>query len=191
MSRKRKSVETNAERPRGDRRAAPRGGRRRPDQVVLGAALEKAAAELKTLAPDRAPLILVADDFSDGREMICEYLCFRGFRVEQASSGTETLEKARALAPDLILLDIGMPDLDGFEVMARLRAVPATSGISVAVFTAHAMDNIRQRVIQAGAVMFIPKPCELELLAVQIAHACRSTSVHSSRVSLGHSSAHE
>jgi CheY-like chemotaxis protein len=137
-------------------RGAPRGGRRRSDHVALRAALDRDAAELRALTPPYAPLVLVADDFSDGREMICEYLSFRGVRAEPASSGTETLAKASALAPDLILLDIGFPDIDGFEVMARLRASPATTGIQVAVFTAHAMDNIRERAMHAGAVMFIP-----------------------------------
>src|SRR4051794_5642435 len=162
MHAKRRNVTIHAQEPRGDRRGTPRGGRRMSDQVAVSASLERTTAYLH----DRAPLILVVDDFSDGREMICEYLGFLGFRVAYACSGAETLVRALELRPDLVLLDLQLRDMDGFEVLARLRAAPEGEALNVAVFTAHAMDTVRQRVMQAGAVMFIPKPCELQSLAV-------------------------
>src|SRR4051812_10702663 len=156
MVRKRRLIDVGGQPTRGDRRSAPRGGRRSSDQLALAAALETTRAELRALTPRGAPLILVVDDFTDGRELTYEYLAFLGFQVEQASTGAETLIKASALRPHLILLDLALPDMDGLDVIARLHDSVETSTISIAVFTAHAGNAVRQRAMQAGAVMFIP-----------------------------------
>jgi CheY-like chemotaxis protein len=92
--------------------------------------------------------------------------------VEEAGSGTETLVKARALLPHLILLDLALHDMDGFEIMAQLRASSLTHDIRFAVLAEVPADAVRQRVIAAGALVFIPKPCELPVLTVQVAGAC-------------------
>jgi two-component system cell cycle response regulator DivK len=173
VARKPQNADPETPRLRGDRRAVPRGGRRRSDQVALAAALERTAAKLHALTRECAPLVLVADESPDGRKAICEYLYARGFRVEDAGSGAETLVKARALRPDLILLDLTLPDIDGFEIMAQLRASPLTNEISIAALAKVAADDIRQRAIKAGALMFIPKPCDLSMLTVFVAAACR------------------
>jgi CheY-like chemotaxis protein len=166
------NAELEPPRGRGDRRAVPRGGRRRSDQLALQAALEGTVEKLSALTREHAPLILVADELPDSRKSICEYLFARGFRVEEAGTGTETLVKARALLPHLILLDLALRDIDGFEVMAQLRASSSTHAIRFAVLADVPADSVRQRAIAAGAVVFIPKPCDLSVLTVQIAGAC-------------------
>ena len=172
MTPKRQNADLETPRPRGDRRAVPRGGRRRSDQVALAAALEGTVAKLLTLTREHAPLILVADECAESRKTICEYLFTQGFRVERAATGTETLVKARALLPDLILLDLAVHDIDGFDIMAQLRASSSTHDIGIAVLADVPADAVRQRVMAAGALVFIPKPCELAVLTVQVAGAC-------------------
>ena len=77
------------------------------------------------------PLVLVVDDFADAREMYGEYLKFCGFRVAEAQNGVEAIEKAKRLKPDLILMDLSMPVVDGWEATRRLKADSTTKAIPV------------------------------------------------------------
>ena len=72
-------------------------------------------------ADSSKPLVLVVDDYQDAREMYAEYLEFSGFRVEQATNGAEALDKAFALLPDVILMDLSLPIIDGWEATRRLK----------------------------------------------------------------------
>src|SRR3954451_15169895 len=67
-------------------------------------------------------LVLVVDDYQDAREMCCEYLTYCGFRVAEARNGQEAIEKAAQLLPDLILMDLSLPGMDGWEATRRLKA---------------------------------------------------------------------
>nr|MDQ3346975.1 response regulator [Acidobacteriota bacterium] len=82
-------------------------------------------------APAEGPLILLVDDFDDAREMYRDYLAFAGFRVQTACDGREAVEKARALSPDLILMDLSLPVVDGWEATRILKADPATRHLLV------------------------------------------------------------
>jgi CheY-like chemotaxis protein len=117
--------------------------------------------------------VLVVDDFVDGRELLTEYLCYRGFTVIEASSGTECLRVARTAHPDVVLMDLGMPDLDGWEVTKRLRADPATRDLLIIAVTAHALNAELQRALDAGCNAVVPKPYDLEALANTVTTACR------------------
>ena len=108
-------------------------------------------------APD--PLILVVEDFDDAREMYRDYLDFAGFRVETARDGREAIEKARALQPDLILMDLSLPGIDGWEATRLLKAAPETKQIIIIALSAHALATEGERARAAGCDGFIAKPC--------------------------------
>jgi CheY-like chemotaxis protein len=108
--------------------------------------------------------ILVVDDFPDGREMVAEYLTFRGFSVVQASTGADAIELARKHRPKLILMDLGMPGLDGWETTRQLKADPRTKDCVVIALTAHTMGNQHSRALQAGCADVIAKPFDLATL---------------------------
>ncbi len=105
------------------------------------------------------PLILIVEDFDDAREMYRDYLTFAGLRVETASDGQEALQKARALEPDLILMDLALPGLDGWEATRILKADPETRHLLVVALSAHALAAEGDRARAAGCDGFIAKPC--------------------------------
>lgn len=110
-------------------------------------------------AKELAPLVLVVDDVAHGREIFAEYLEFRGFRVATASDGLEALEKSFELRPDVILMDLSLPELDGWEATRRLKEDPRTSGIPVIALTAHALQSAHDRAKAAGCDAVVTKPC--------------------------------
>jgi CheY-like chemotaxis protein len=105
------------------------------------------------------PLVLVVDDFSDAREMYGEYLRFCHFRVAEASNGVEAIDKAQKLRPDLILMDLSMPLIDGWEATRRLKSDAATKRIPVVALTGHAMAEHSESAKNAGCDIVITKPC--------------------------------
>ena len=105
------------------------------------------------------PLVLVVDDFADAREMYGEYLKFCGFRVAEAQNGVEAIDKAKRLKPDLILMDLSMPVVDGWEATRRLKADASTKGIPVVALTGHAMTGHSESAKSAGCDVVITKPC--------------------------------
>jgi CheY-like chemotaxis protein len=105
------------------------------------------------------PVVLLVEDYEDAREMYRDYLVFSGFDVPTAENGREALEKARALGPDIILMDLSLPVLDGWEATRRLKADPSTAPIPVIALSAHAMAAEEQRATDAGCDGFIAKPC--------------------------------
>src|SRR5687768_15008959 len=90
------------------------------------------------------PLILLAEDFEDARELYRDYLEFSGFEVKTANNGREAIEQALALQPDVILMDASMPVLDGWQATRELKANPATKHIPILALTAHAFDDARK-----------------------------------------------
>jgi two-component system cell cycle response regulator DivK len=105
------------------------------------------------------PLILVVDDTRDSRELFVEYLRMAGFQAEQAGSGKEAIDKAAALHPSAIVMDLEMPEMDGWEATRRLKADERTAGIPVIALSAHVMEGARKQATEAGCAGFLPKPC--------------------------------
>ena len=115
---------------------------------------------------DTPPLVLIVDDYQDAREMYAEYLEFSGFRVAEARNGAEAVEKAFALRPSVILMDLSLPVMDGWEATRRIKANAALRHIPVIAVTSHAMvgDEIEAR--KAGCGDYLSKPInENELIA--------------------------
>jgi two-component system cell cycle response regulator DivK len=104
-------------------------------------------------------LILVVDDTRDSRELFVEFLRMAGFEAEQASSGVEAIEKAAALRPSAIVMDLEMPEMDGWEATRRLKADERTRTIPVVALSAHVMEGARMKASEAGCAGFLPKPC--------------------------------
>ena len=107
----------------------------------------------------QAPLVLIVDDYAEGREICAEYLAFRGYRVATAEDGLDAIEKANALLPDVILMDLSLPRLDGWEASRRIRADARTGHIPIIALTAHALSSARARALEAGCDAVVTKPC--------------------------------
>lgn len=114
------------------------------------------------------PLILVVDDFEDNREMYAEFLQYSGYGVAQAANGLEALEKAFALQPDLILMDLSLPGIDGWEATRRLKGDDRTRHIAVVALTGHALAGHSKGAREAGCDAFITKPCLPDVLVAEI-----------------------
>jgi two-component system cell cycle response regulator DivK len=114
------------------------------------------------------PLILVVDDYQDAREMYAEYLQFSGFRVAEARNGNEAVEQAFALKPDLILMDLSLPGMDGWEATRRLKADDRTKQIPIVALTGHALAGASEGARKAGCDSFVTKPCLPDDLVVEV-----------------------
>jgi CheY-like chemotaxis protein len=114
------------------------------------------------------PLILVVDDYQDAREMYAEYLQFSGFRVAEARNGNEAVEQAFALRPDLILMDLSLPGMDGWEATRRLKSDDATKHIPIVALTGHALAGASEGAKRAGCDSFVTKPCLPDDLVVEV-----------------------
>jgi two-component system cell cycle response regulator DivK len=112
--------------------------------------------------------ILVADDNAASRELIREVLEMSGYEVIEASDGRDAVARAREGVPDLVLVDIQMPHLDGFGVLRELRADPSLSSLHVVALTAFAMHGDRERALDAGFDGYITKPVEIAALRQEI-----------------------
>jgi two-component system, cell cycle response regulator DivK len=114
------------------------------------------------------PRVLVVDDYPDAREMYSEYLEFSGFDVIQAVNGMEALQRAIDAAPDIILMDLSLPVMDGWEATRRLKEDARTNSIPVVALTGHALAGISEGAIKAGCDSFVTKPCLPEDLVKEI-----------------------
>ena len=115
-----------------------------------------------------APLILLVEDNEMNRDMLSRRLLRRGFEVMLALDGGEALARAVSDKPDLILMDMGLPGLDGWEAARRLKADPATREIPIIALTAHAMAGDRERARAAGCDDYDTKPVDLQRLLAKI-----------------------
>lgn len=111
-----------------------------------------------------SPKILVIEDDPSIWDLLGQQLRIAGFTTVFAFDGISAMKMARQERPDLIVLDIGLPAGDGFVVMERLRAMPATCGIPVIVLSARGHEPNPSRAIELGAAAFVPKPYKREEL---------------------------
>ena len=114
------------------------------------------------------PKILIVEDNEMNRDMLSRRLLKRGYEVSIAVDGEQGLVMARAEAPALILMDMSLPGLDGWEVSRRLKADTQTKNIGIIAITAHAMAGDREKALAAGCDDFDTKPIELTRLLAKI-----------------------
>ena len=120
------------------------------------------------MTTEHGPLILVVDDYQDAREMYAEYLQYSGFRVAEARNGNEAVAQARSLKPDLILMDLSLPGMDGWEATRVLKADDATKHIPIVALTGHALAGASEGARKAGCDSFVTKPCLPDDLVVEV-----------------------
>ena len=114
------------------------------------------------------PRVLLVDDYPDAREMYSEYLQFSGFDVVQASNGIEALQQAVEASPDIVLMDLSLPVMDGWEATRRLKADARTASIPVVAVTGHTLAGGSENALKAGCDAFVTKPCLPEDLVREI-----------------------
>jgi CheY-like chemotaxis protein len=133
--------------------------------------------------PAAPPLVLVCDDFADSRELYAEYLADAGFRTDVAADGEEAIAQAYALRPDLIVMDLDMPRIDGREAIRQLKADPATKNIVIIALTGHGLADHGKAVYDVGCDEYLTKPLSPDALAaaVKAALACRDSLESGSR----------
>ena len=110
------------------------------------------------------PRVLLVEDNELNRDMLSRRLMRRGYHVEMAADGKEGLQMADAVSPDLILLDLSLPEMDGWEVLRRLKQDPKMKQIPVIALTAHALVTDRARAMEAGFDDYDIKPVEMPRL---------------------------
>ena len=120
------------------------------------------ALSLSSSSPTTLPVagktVLVVEDIAEQMNVLVTLLRYSGYEVLEAADGEETIRLARARRPDLILMDAGLPRLDGWQATERLKQDPGTSEIPVVMLTAYAIEGNRERAFQAGCDSYVPRP---------------------------------
>ena len=112
--------------------------------------------------------ILLVEDNEMNRDMLSRRLARKGYEVAIAVDGRQGVEMAQAAAYDVILMDMSLPEIDGWDATRQLRAAPATKSVPIIALTAHAMSGDREKAIEAGCDDYDTKPIELERLLGKI-----------------------
>ena len=112
--------------------------------------------------------ILLVEDNEMNRDMLSRRLIRRGYEVLMAVDGQQGIDMARTQAPDLVLMDMSLPVIDGWEAAGRLKSAPETQAIPIIALTAHAMVGDRERAVEAGCDDFDTKPIDLSRLLEKI-----------------------
>ena len=108
--------------------------------------------------------VLIAEDNPVNRELLRELLETRGYAVVEACNGQDALRQIEAARPDILLLDLGMPVMDGFTTLRHIRENPALATLPVLAVTAYAMQSDRDKIIAAGFDGYLPKPVNASAL---------------------------
>lgn len=120
--------------------------------------------------------ILLVEDNELNADMLTRRLKKRGFDVHLATDGQQAVEMTKALLPELVLMDVSLPSIDGFEATRRIRAHHSTAAVPIIALTAHALPVERTRALEAGCDDYDTKPVELERLLGKIAAILRKKS---------------
>lgn len=122
----------------------------------------------------KAPRILVVDDAEDTRVLYASYLALSGLRVEEATDGEMALASVAKSAPDLVVMDLAMPRMDGWETTRLIKTNPRTKHVRVIVVTSNAMPDQVAKARAAGADVVLTKPCLPEALLVSVREVLRT-----------------
>lgn len=112
--------------------------------------------------------ILYVEDNPENRLLVRRILLAEGFEVIESPSATDALNKVKQINPDLILMDINMPEMDGYTLTAKMREIPKLNGVPIIALTANVMRGDRERTLEAGCDGYIQKPVDVDLLPQQI-----------------------
>jgi CheY-like chemotaxis protein len=120
--------------------------------------------------------ILVVEDHDDSREILIVQLKMLGYQTLEATTGSEALSRAQAEAPDLILMDLGLPDMTGIEVARRLKALPETARIPIIAHTAWSREEFGREASLAGIADYLTKPTPARQLQQAIRRCLQASS---------------
>ena len=120
------------------------------------------------------PVVLLVEDNEENLKLARDVLEFAGFIVHVATTGEDALSRASTCSPDLILMDLQLPGIDGHTALTHLRADPATTGIPVVALTAYAMREDRERALSAGFDGYLEKPISVRSFPDQVRAYLRS-----------------
>jgi two-component system cell cycle response regulator DivK len=123
--------------------------------------------------PNKA-IILYVEDNADNRTLVRRILMAEGYNLLEAVNAAQALEILRNNKPDLILMDINMPDMDGYSLTAKIKDTPGLESIPIIALTANVMRGDRERSLEAGCDGYIQKPIDIDLLSEQIERFLRS-----------------
>ena len=112
--------------------------------------------------------ILYVEDNPDNRMLIRRILGSEGYTVHEAASATRAFEVLQNLQPDLILMDINMPEMDGYTLTAKIRALPNMGTVPIVALTANVMKGDRERSLESGCDGYIQKPIDIDTIATQV-----------------------
>jgi two-component system cell cycle response regulator DivK len=113
-------------------------------------------------------VIFYIEDNVDNRTLIRRILSAEGYQVVEAGDAKEALEKLKTLRPDIILMDINMPEVDGYTLTAQIRSLSGFESIPIVALTANVMRGDRERSLEAGCDGYIQKPIDIDLLPQQV-----------------------
>ena len=119
-----------------------------------------------------ATILYIEDNF-DNRMFVRRVLEAEGYRVVEAEDGAQGIEWLESDTPDLVLMDINLPEIDGYEVTKRFKQLPSMARVPVIAMTANVMKGDRERTLAAGCDGYIPKPIDIDALPSQIARFLR------------------
>lgn len=121
----------------------------------------------------RLKTVLVVDDYESVRTLTKQALEMFGYRVVEAANGEEAVEAAQAEPPDLILMDLSMPKMDGFATIHRIRRLMGLRDVPIIAVSAHTAKEVREDVLAAGCCDFLAKPLHLDKLKEAVEHYIR------------------
>jgi two-component system cell cycle response regulator DivK len=125
------------------------------------------------------PLVLIVEDQHDLRQLYVEQLALSGFDVIEAANGADAITHTASHAPDVVLMDLSLPILDGWEATRRLKSDDRTAHIPVVALTAHDGAGELQRATRAGCDWFVPKPCPPDALVAEVRRVLAKTDFQS------------
>lgn len=123
--------------------------------------------------PNNATILYVEDNL-DNRTLVRRILIAEGYNLLEAVNATQALEILKNTKPNLILMDINMPDMDGYSLTAKIKDTPGLASIPIIALTANVMRGDRERSLEAGCDGYIQKPIDIDLLSEQIERFLRS-----------------
>jgi CheY-like chemotaxis protein len=131
---------------------------------------------VRTTADRSRPLVLIVEDQADLRQLYVQHLSLSGFDVIEAANGADALASTAAQGPDLVLMDLSLPIVDGWEATRRLKNDQRTAHIPVVALTAHDGAGELERATDAGCDWFVPKPCPPDALITELRRVLASRS---------------
>jgi two-component system cell cycle response regulator DivK len=131
--------------------------------------------ELRDREDRDRPIVLIVEDQQDLRQLYVEHLTMSGFDVIEAANGADAISQTTSYLPDVVLMDLSLPVIDGWEATRRLKADARTAHIPVVALTAHDGSGELQRATRAGCDWFVPKPCPPDALITEIRRVLAGT----------------